>query len=235
MSPFKGFPDGKMPLIRIPGPFFRQVLPQIDHLGELKVTLQAFWLLEHLEGNFRYLRQSDFLQDATFMRGLGRTRKEAQANLIEALGRAVARGSLVSAVVRLEKGEETLYFLNSPRGRAAVQAIERGEWRLSGDAHRPVEIREDLPNIFRLYEENIGPLTPMIAERLREAEETYPASWIQDAIRIAVENNARNWAYVRAILDRWQIEGRDERKDRQDTEKARRKYIEGEYADYIEH
>ncbi len=235
MSSFKGFPDGKMPLIRIPEPFFRQVLPQIDHLGELKVTLQAFWLLEHLEGGFPYLRREDFLRDATFMRGLGVTRGEAQANLAEALERAVERGTLLKTVVTLEKGDETLYFLNSARGRAAVQAIQRGEWRLSGDARRPLEIRADVPNIFRLYEENIGPLTPMIADTLREAEETYPATWIQDAMRIAVENNARNWAYVRAILERWQTEGRDEREDRQDLEKARRKYIEGKYADYIEH
>jgi len=235
MPSFKGFPDGKIPLVPVPEPFFRQILPQIDHLGELKVTLQAFWLLERIEGDFRYLRQDDFSRDSTFMRGMGRTRKEAQANLVEALERAVARGSLLKAVVALGNGNETLYFLNSPRGRAAIQAVERGEWRFSGNAERPIEIRENIPNIFALYEENFGPLTPMIAEMLREAEEQYPLSWIRDAIRIAVENNARNWRYVRAILERWQAEGRDEREDRQDTEKARRKYIEGEYADYIEH
>ena len=37
--PFAGFPSGKMHLTRIPAQFFSELLPQIDHLGELKVTL----------------------------------------------------------------------------------------------------------------------------------------------------------------------------------------------------
>ena len=56
------------------------------------------------------------------------------------------------------------------------------------------------PNIFRLYEENIGPLTPLIAEMLRDAEKTYPADWIEEAFKIAVENNVRRWRYIEAIL-----------------------------------
>ena len=58
---------------------------------------------------------------------------------------------------------------------------------------------------------------------------------LEDAMRIAVERNKRNWRYTAAILKRWQEEGRDERKNRQDTEKDRRRYIEGEYSDFIEH
>ncbi len=92
----------------------------------------------------------------------------------------------------------------------------------------PVEVREDVPNIFRLYEDHIGPLTPMIADELRDAEETYPPEWIEDAIRMAVENNARSWRYVNAILVRWQEEGRDERTNRRDTEKDRRRYADWE-------
>jgi DnaD/phage-associated family protein len=84
------------------------------------------------------------------------------------------------------------------------------------------------PNIFRLYENNIGPLTPMIAEILQDAENTYPPAWIEEAIRIAVENNKRNWRYVEAILRRWQEGGRDEREDRRDTEKSLRRYKEWE-------
>ena len=59
---------------------------------------------------------------------------------------------------------------------------------------------ESRPNIYTLYEENIGPLTALIAEELREAEETYPADWIEEAFREAVRMNKRNWKYVHAIL-----------------------------------
>jgi DnaD/phage-associated family protein len=225
---FKGFPQGKVRLTPVPEPFFRELLAQIDHLGELKVTLYAFWRLNLKEGTFRYLLRGDFTSDARFMQGLGQTPQEAGASLNEALERAVTRGTLLKANAALADGEETLYFLNSPRGQAALQAITRGEWRPSTLPEQPVEILEEAPNIFRLYEEHIGPLTPLIADALRDAETEYPARWIEDAFRIAVENNARSWRYIQAILERWQEKGRDEQEDRRDTEKARRKYAEWE-------
>ena len=235
MALFSGFPEGKAHLIPVPAQFFRDLLPQIDHLGELKLTLYVFWRLDRMESAFRYLRRNNFAADQDFMQGLSKLREEAERILDEALEKAVERGTLLKTRLNLETGEEILYFLNSPKGRAAVQAIERGDWRPSPDPEAPVELAMEAPNIFRLYEENIGPLTPMIAEALRDAEDTYPSSWINDAIRIAVENNARNWRYVVAILERWKQEGRDERKDRRDTEKDRRRYIEGEFSDYIKH
>ena len=126
------------------------------------------------------------------------------------------------------------FFLNSPKGRAAVEAIQSGTWRPTGMPKAMVSLDQERPNIFRLYEEHIGPLTPMIAETLRDAEQTYPADWLEDAMRIAVENNVRRWRYVEAILRSWKEEGRHEQ-DRQGTEKDRRRYDEGEFADFIEH
>ena len=228
MDHFKGFPEGKVRLTPIPEPFFRELLPHIDHLGELKVTLYAMWRMERKEGSFRYLLRSDFISDKHFLQGMGSNSQAAEAALDEGLQRAVDRGALLKAEAEGTGGAGTLYFLNSPRGRAAVEAIRRGDWRPSGEAEQPVEILEEAPNIFRLYEEHIGPLTPLIADSLREAEGEYPALWIRDAFRIAVENNARSWRYVQAILDRWQEKGRDEQEDRRDTEKARRKYAEWE-------
>lgn len=235
MIKFSGFPEGEVHLTPIPAQFFSELLPAIDDLGELKVTLFVFWKLDHLEGIFRYLRWVDFSEDEALMKALGSGSSEAEAALSDALERAVQRGTILRAMVKLGSSEEALYLLNSPKGRAAYQAILRGEWRSTGDERLPVEVKPETPNIFRLYEEHIGLLTPMIADALRDAEATFPAEWIQDAIRIAVENNVRNWRYVDAILKRWQEEGRDERKDRSDSEKARRRYVEGEYSDYIKH
>jgi DNA replication protein len=110
--------------------------------------------------------------------------------------------------------------------------LEHGEWSPTGST---LAVAVERPNIFNLYEQNIGPLTPLIAETLRDAEQTYQPSWIEEAVRIAVENNVRKWRYVEAILESWRTRGRDEREDRGDSEKARRRYIEGEFADFIEH
>jgi DNA replication protein len=228
MKLFSGFPEGKVHQVKLPDPFFSELLHQIDDLGELKVLLYAFWRLDHLEGSFRYLRRKDFLSVAGLTQQSGMVGKDAGAALDDALERAVRRGTLLCACVELEGQNEALYFLNTARGRAVMQAIADGNWRTTGEPESPVEIILDTPNIFKLYEDNIGLITPMIAETLRDAEKSYPLEWIEEAIRIAVESNARTWRYVAAILDRWKEEGKVERKDRRDTEKARRRYAEWE-------
>jgi DnaD/phage-associated family protein len=230
MARFPGFSSGKVHMTPVPAPFFSELMTEIDHLGEMKVTLYAFWFLDRLEAPVRYLNYEDFASETMLVQGLG------EGGLEQALERAVQRGTLLRVSPHAENAEpqDALFFLNTPRGRAAVQAIEDGLWRPELQEHPPVSLDVERPNIYRLYEENIGPLTPMIADLLREAEQTYRSDWIEEAIRTAVQNNVRRWKYVEAILRSWQEEGRDGA-NRRDTEKDRRRYIEGEYADFIEH
>lgn len=62
-------------------------------------------------------------------------------------------------------------------------------------------------NVYRIYEQEIGPLTPSIADQLKLAEEDHTPSWVIQAIRIASANSKRSWSYVDAILRRWQVDG----------------------------
>jgi DnaD/phage-associated family protein len=71
-----------------------------------------------------------------------------------------------------------------------------------------VQVQVERPNIFVLYEQNIGLLTPMIASQLEDAADHYPADWIEAAFSEAVQRNKRNWKYISAILRRWETEGR---------------------------
>ena len=233
MPPFTGFPAGKVRMTPVPGPFFSELLPEIDHLGEMKVTLYALWFLDQLETPVRYITRAEFAEDERLVGALG------PGGLDEALERAVKRGTLLK--VSLASGSAadadsalTYYFMNTPRGRAAVQAIQSGQWRPDLQDHPPVSLESERPNIYRLYEENIGPLTPLVADMLREAEQTYRQEWIEEALQIAVKNNVRRWKYVETILRSWQEKGRDGTTQR-DSEKDRRKYVEGEFADFIEH
>ena len=83
-------------------------------------------------------------------------------------------------------------------------------------------IKEEKPNIFALYEQNIGLLTPMIAEELKEAEKLYPVSWIEEAFKEAVSLNKRNWRYISRILERWASEGKDSGEFRRDSKRRER-------------
>jgi DNA replication protein len=233
MKGFPGFPEGKLRLTPIPNLFFSDLLPNIDNLSEMKVTLYAFWGLTQKEGPVRYLRLADFLNDDEFMKGMGATPTLAAEALLDGIERSVARGTFLHINIESADGKMDLYFLNTVKGRAAVEGITRGEWRPGGLGDQPVSLLVERPNIFVLYEQNIGPLTPLIADQLRDAEQTYPLHWIEEAIQIAVENNVRKWRYVLAVLQRWRQEGKQDGIKRRDSEKDLRNQIPEEYRDIV--
>ena len=229
MKPFLGFPPGRYHTTPLPSQFFSDLLPAVDHLGELKVTLYAFWCLGQQEGDRRFLRLSALKQDEILQSAL--EGGNPGQLLDDSLQRAVARGTLLHVASRSPQESEEFYFLNTPKGREAAAALERGEW--SPDPKLPLpRLARERPNLFRKYEENIGPLTPHMAEVLRDAEQAYPAGWIEEAIGLAVEGNVRTWRYVSAILERWKVEGR--RGGKPQVPDARR-YVEGEFSDHVEH
>jgi len=221
MSDFKGFTDHET-FTPVPDSFFQQLLNEIEDADELKVTLYLLWRIGHMEGTFHTLCHSEILEDGAFMRGVD------AAALDSGLEKAVGRGSLL----RVEGSGGGWYFLNSPRGRAAADAMRKGHWRES--ARPPSTPPVEKPNIFKLYEENIGPLTPIIADTLRDAEQTYPEAWIADAMAEAVQRNKRNWKYVEAILKRWKEDGRHERADQQSGAQGSERYTKSAFSEYIE-
>jgi len=232
---FSGFPAGKQRLTPVPNLFFSELLPAIENIAELKVTLYAFWALTQQDGPVRYLRLTDFLSDTTFVNGLGSNIQAATEALLDGIERAVARGTFLHVNVEGADGQLDLYFLNSERGRAAIEGITKGEWRPWPDEERPVTLLVDRPNIFVLYEQNIGALTPIIADELRDAEQTYPPQWIEEAIKIAVENNVRRWRYVVTILERWRLEGKQKPDgiSKRDSQQQLREQVPKEYQDII--
>lgn len=229
MQGFAGFPKGKQRSTPLPNLFFSELLPAIDDLAELKVTLYAFWALAQQEGAIRYLRLADFLGDPQLIRGMGKTATIAAEAIVNGVERAVARGVFLHVSVESADGHSDLYFINSDKGRAAVDGITRGEWRPGLETDGPVSLMVERPNIFVLYEQNIGPLTPLIADELRDAEQTYPASWLEEAIQIAVANNTRKWRYVLGILERWRQEGKDSGTHRRGVASELRQQIPDEY------
>ena len=217
MTNFSGFTDSES-FTQLPDTFFQELLAEINDAAELKVTLFFLWRAQHMEGPFRALCQTDFAE-----KDLGLSADE----VAKGLESAVQRGSILKS----EHDADVFYFLNSPRGRAAAEAFAQGNWRESAKImSAPVVER---PNVFKLYEENIGPLTPMIADMLKDAEETYSDEWIAEALEIAVTRNVRNWKYVEAILKRWKEKGKYEGKDRQDAEKGSERYTKSEFEEYL--
>ncbi|MBK8021491.1 MAG: DnaD domain protein [Chloroflexi bacterium] len=204
-NPFQGFQPQTASTFPLYESIILELLPQIDDLAELKVTLFALWAIRQREGSARYMLIRDIAAHPALFASLGEPPAEAAQ---AALRRAHARGTLLCESVRLQGGEEMITFINDDAGRVAAEQLRSGNW-LQVTGEHPVEILPPRPSIYRLYEQNIGALTPMIRDELLAAQQDFPAVWIEEAMRLAVANNKRNWRYVRAILDRWQKEGKE--------------------------
>ena len=140
--------------------------------------------------------------------------------LIATMGKETLRQALDSAV---EHGALLHSTLN-------IDGVPEDVYSLTDDSRQPSAI-----NIFALYEQNIGIITPMIAEELKEAEKIYPPQWIEEAFKEAVALNKRSWRYIARILERWASEGKDSGKHRRHIKKIDPdKYIKGRYGHLVQ-
>jgi DnaD/phage-associated family protein len=228
MKSFDGFPKN-MRYTPLPNVFFSQLMPDIQDAAELKVVLHVFYLLYPKKGYPRYVTDVELLSDETLVSGAG-----GAGAVRRGLQLSLERGTLIRCGIEREGKAVTLYFFNSEEGREACSKIRSGE--LDIDA---IPIREacegaaETPNIFELYERNIGMLTPMIGDELKEAEQVYPASWIEDAFKEAVSRNKRSWKYIEAILKRWASEGRGDGETGRDSKEDPDKYVKGKYGHVV--
>jgi len=148
----------------------------------------------------------------------------------------VTRGELLAhcAPVMGEKEFHRGLKLAVERG---VILSSRGDGGEGEEVYFSRKISEPTPrqsNIFALYEENIGLITPLIAEELKEAEKRYPGKWIEEAFREAVVLNKRSWRYIARILENWASGGKDSGAHRPGAKKSGPdKYIRGRYGHLV--
>jgi DnaD/phage-associated family protein len=218
---FAGFPSSGL-ATAVPNLFFARVLPEMTSAEELAVTVYFFYAQQQAPGprrTPRFLTRRELAADATLLRALanlaGGKDHEALSRGLEA---ALSRGTLFSAEIEADGRTEEAFAVNTPANRRAMAALTGTTVRM--EEPLPPAEGTAAPNIFALYEENIGTITPLIAEHLQDAEDRYSAEWIREAFREAVSLNKRNWRYIASILRRWETEGPDYEKPERDTEAA---------------
>ena len=195
----------KTGFISLPDTFFTQTVPKIQDLAELKVVLYVAYLA---------LRKPDHPHFVTYKElkaeGCRLSAELGGETLRQALDSAVEHGTLLHSTLNIDGMLEDVYSLTV-------------------DSHQPPTV-----NIFAIYEQNIGMITPMIAEELKEAEKLYPSQWIEEAFKEAVTLNKRSWKYIARILERWASEGKDSGEYKRDIKKdGPDKYIKGKYGHLV--
>ncbi len=234
---FQGFPTPTQ-ATAVPEAFFAEILPRLTSVEEIKLFLVALRYIRNRKGAIRFVTAHE-LADApelggqTEANGVEATR--ANRDSTEAVPRVMA--DFVRAGVFLEVGladGDAAYFVNDSEGRRGAERVKAGDAALSP---QPVRTRPEEPasqpgEIFRLYEDTIGPIPGAgIAQELSETEQEYPAAWIREAFQEAAAQNARRWAYVRSILRNWRDRGRGDGTTQRRPAKDR--YRGGEYGQVV--
>ena len=221
---FAGFPTSAR-ATPVPNLFFSRLLPGIEKAEELVVTLYFFYAQGLQRRSPPFVTRRELAADGALVTALANlcdagsadTRPGDDGNALDrGLALAVERGSLLRVDARGDgradrsadtRPSEELYLLATPYNRRAAQELAQADLRL--ERPLPEAAPAEPSNVFALYEENVGAITPLIADELKDAEEHYPPQWIEAAFREAVSLNKRNWRYVHSILKRWEAEGPD--------------------------
>jgi DnaD/phage-associated family protein len=234
MEQFKGLP-AKMEFTPIPNFFFSAVLPQISDICELKTTLHVLAALYRKRGYPRFVTYPELLGNASLMNSLRGETKPPDEVLRQSLEMAAKRGSIIHLVLERDGVSEDFYLLNTESDRKIAEKIQNGELKLSGlkAGGQTYVAVEEQPDIFTLYEQNVGMLTPIIAEELREAEKLYPENWIREAIKEAVSLNKRSIRYIVRILEHWAAEGKSDGTYQRVSKTDPDKYIKGKYGHMV--
>jgi DnaD/phage-associated family protein len=176
-----------------PNDLFDVLLPEMGY-AELKVSLCI------LRNTLGYHRDGVTLSIRTIARMTGLTTR----NVLEGAKAAEERGTLTRAV------SSTMTTTWLPVIAKDTVCIPRGNRTVSpGKGKLPVKESKEsnkenttttTANIFKVYEQNIGPLTPLISEDLTDLAKTYTDEWVRRAMVEAATSNVRNLKYIKAVL-----------------------------------
>ena len=206
---------------------FHGLMARIDNVNELKVTLFCLWAFEQRDApdGLYWLRRADFDGLNTEVHGLD------EDAIDDGLDCAVLRRTLFKVELNTPAGIEPIYLYATSQAEAALSTPGGFAARIDAAGH--LDVLPPRPSVYKLYEENIGPLTGLIGDALRDLVTDYGEPWVRDALEIAVERNNRKISYVKGILRKWQKDGKRDA----DTGRhlaADEKSASGKYADFFE-
>ncbi len=182
-------------VVPVPAALFGPLLERVTDATTLRCALRTVFVLHRKGGRPACVTAEELAADPVLALGGDVATAERALQSLAAAG----------ALLRLDAEGGAAYCLDTPANR---RLADGGVRVTKGNETYEAAGAGERPNIFRLYEQNIGVITPMAAERLKDMEEEYPPEWIAEAFRQAVLSNVRNLRYIEAMLRRWRDDGR---------------------------
>jgi len=207
---------------------FRKIIDQTKDISQLKMVLYVFYSLAQQTTIPAFVTHRELLSSGPALLSL------SNEEFLKILQSLVKNGTLL--FFKQIDNHHDIYLADTRSNRGLIEQIERGKFRFKEDSNVSTKKQnpQKSPNIFVLYEQNIGMITPMLSEELKAAAELYPSKWIEDAFKEAVLQNKRSWRYIARILERWTSEGKNSGAYRQGNKKdSTDKYISGKYGHLV--
>ena len=235
---FTGFPTTTQ-ATPVPEAFFSEILPKLTSADEIKMFLVALRRIRNRKGAIRFVTAQELAAAPELSKQRHENAGDSHGDASESRADCVAvMADFVRAGLFLEVSladGDVAYFLNDSEGRRAAERVQAGDSALPARQTGFQRVEEPMPEpgeIFRLYEDTIGPIPGAgIAQELSDAEQEFPAAWIREAFQEAAAHNARSWAYVRAVLRKWGDRGR--RDGTIQRRPAKERYRGGEYGKVV--
>src|SRR5438105_8133169 len=176
--------------IALPAELLMEVWPHVHDLQELKLAM-AIAVLASLDGTASV--SLDRLQSFELTRQAlaAESPEPFEIRLARTLARAVANGIILRLAIRIGGRRQELYLSATNDNRRHLAELRAGDESVLEAVGIPIEADVTLyrANVFALYEQHIGPLTPLLADQLRDAERLYPRRWLEEAIALAADGN----------------------------------------------
>ena len=199
--PTRHFPlPDDFPATRIPNAVLGTLLALKPDPSVVTLVLRAIWLLERQRTFPRNITIDELRHDRVLSVTL-----ETPDQFDNALEEALTIGVLINAdggllMLNTESAVRQAASIGKSSSADRTSEAEAGGWEASASSALPVDA-------FRAYEENIGALSPIIRENITNALQDFTDEHIAEAIKIAVENESRTWAFVAGVLRRWARDG----------------------------
>jgi len=112
-------------------------------------------------------------------------------------------------VIRILKWEK---YQSEYRRQKPYRTVTKGNTTERGGGEKEKEITtgsvsKNFAEFVKLYENEIGMLSPMLAQELDILSTDFTLQWFEEAVKEAVRMNKRALKYITAILERWGREG----------------------------
>ena len=199
-------------MIPVPAQLFTEILPRLHNESQLRATLYTWYAIASKGSGQRYVYLSQLLTDPVLLSWF--THLGGKNGIRHGLDLSCKEGVFLQ--LRIDEDDKIL----APNDESGARLITdlKADLKSESVAHHN-QSRGSNPetdyektvvsNVIEKYENEIGMLTPVIADMIAIAEQTYPTTWILEALDIAAQSNARSWKYVTAILARWKNEGKN--------------------------